>query len=280
MTLFDYLKMDYIQNALIVGVLIALCAGLVGVPLVLKRYSMMGVGLSNVAFAGVGLGAVIGVTDSLIIVLPLTIVVAVLLLTSRNSKVKGDSTIAMISVGALAFGYFLLNTFPVSSNLAGDVCTALFGSTGILALSNLDIWLSVCLAVFVVVFFVVFYNKIFAVTFDPEFVKATGSHAKVYEVAMAIVIAVVVALAMRLVGSLLTAALIIFPALSAMRVFKDFKSVVIASAIIAVVCAFVGMIVCIMWAGTPVGATIVMTNIVVFGGFYATGLVLKPAEEV
>ena len=275
MTLFDYLSMSYVQYAIIVGMLTALCAGLVGVPLVLKRYSMMGMGLSNVAFAGIALGAIIGLVDTIIIVLPLTIIVAVFLLTSRNSKIKADATIAMITVGTLAFGYFLLNTFPVSSNLAGDVCVALFGSTQILALRTADIWVSIGMAILVLVFFVLFYNKIFATSFDPDFVKATGGRAKIYEILIAIVIAIVVALSMRLVGSLLTAALLIFPALSAMRVFKDFRMVVIASAIIAVVCAFIGMIVCIMWPGAPVGATIVMVNILVFMIMYIAGMVVR-----
>jgi zinc transport system permease protein len=274
MTLFDYLSMPFVWYAIIVGMLTALCAGLVGVPLVLKRYSMMGMGLSNVAFAGLAMGAIIGLVDELIIVLPLTILVAVLLLTSCNSKVKGDATIAMIAVGTLAFGYFLLNTFPVSSNLAGDVCSALFGSTQILALRTVDIWVSVTMAVLVIVFFVLFYNKIFATSFDPDFVKATGTKVKIYEILVAVVIAIVVSLSMRLVGPLLTAALIIFPALSAMRVFKDFKMVVIVSAVIAVVCSAFGMITAIMWDGAPVGATIVLANIVVFGVFYVVGFVL------
>jgi len=278
MTLFDYLKMSFVQHALIVGVLTALCAGLVGVPLVLKRYSMMGVGLSNVAFAGVALGAIIGLTNTLFVVLPLTIIVAIVLLTSRNNKIKGDAAIAMISVGTLAFGYFLLNTFPISSNVAGDVCTSLFGSTQILTLTRIDIWLSVIMAVVVILFFIFFYNKIFAVTFDPEFSTATGVRTKTYEILIATVIAIVVALSMRLVGSLLTAALIIFPALSAMRIFKDFKMVVIVSAIIAVGCAFFGMIGSIMW-GTPVGATIVLANIVVFGCFLASSYVIKRSYE-
>ena len=275
MTLFDYLSYSFVQYAIVVGVLTALCAGLVGVPLVLKRYSMMGVGLSNVSFAGVIIGAIIGVSNTLLIVLPLTILVAILLLASnRNSKIKGDAAIAMISVGTLALGYFLMNTFPVSANFAGDVCVALFGNDALVALTTVDIWLSIGMVIMVLLFYIILYNRIFATTFDPDFAKATGLRAKVYEILIATVIAIVVALSMRLVGSLLTAALIIFPALSAMRVLKDFKMVVICSGLIAVVCAFLGMLVSIMW-GTPVGATIVLANIVIFLVMFAVGTVLR-----
>jgi zinc transport system permease protein len=270
-----YLQFPFVQYALIVGVLTALCAALLGVPLVLKRYSFIGDGLSHVAFGGMAIAAVINLTDNLYLIMPLTVVVAVFLL-SRGSraKIKGDAAIAMLSVGALAFGYFLMNTFTVSSNIAGDVCTSLFGSTSILTLTTGDIILCSIMAVLVIAVYIVFYNKIFAVTFDADFMQATGMRSKAYEVLIAVVIAVVISLAMRLVGSLLTSALIVFPALSAMRIFKSFRSAVICSAAISVFCAVFGMLVSILW-GTPVGATIVMTDIAVFALFYVGGMTIR-----
>ncbi|MCL2631006.1 MAG: metal ABC transporter permease [Firmicutes bacterium] len=276
MTLIDYLRLSFVQYALVVSILTALCAALVGVPLVLKRYSLIGSGLSHVAFAGLALSAVINLKAPMFLVIPLTIAVAILLLAfGRNAKVKGDASVAMISIGALALGYFLLNTFPVF-HFTGDIAGALFGdSTQMVTLTTADIWLSVGMAVLVIGFFVFFYNKIFAITFDADFMKATGAKAKMYEILVAVLIAIVVSLSMRLVGSLLTAALIIFPALSAMRLFKDFKKVVICSGIISVICATFGMLSAIVWEGTPVGATIVMANIAIFGVCFGTGLLLK-----
>ncbi|MDR3318826.1 MAG: metal ABC transporter permease, partial [Clostridiales bacterium] len=263
-TLGEYLQFPFVQYALVVGVLTALSASLIGVPLVLKRYSFIGDGLSHVAFGGMAIAAVINLTNDLYFILPVTVAVAVLLLgRGNNTKIKGDAAIAVISVGALAFGYFLLNTFSASANISGDVCSSLFGSVSILTLSYSDVWLCIAMSVAVIGLYLVFYNKIFAVTFDSDFMRATGGKSKAYELLIAVVIAVVVSLAMRLVGSLLTSALIIFPALSAMRIFKSFKSVVICSAVISGLCAALGMLVSILW-GTPVGATIVMADICVF----------------
>ena len=263
-TLISYLQYPFVRNALIVGVLIALCSSLLGVTLVLKRFSFIGDGLSHVAFGGIAIAAVLNITNDMLVVLPVTIISAVLLLrTGQNTKIKGDAAIAMISVGALAFGYLLMNVFSTSSNVSGDVCTTLFGSTSILTLSSWDVWLSVILSVLVVLIFVLLYNKIFAVTFDEDFAVSAGTNANRYNLLIAIIIAVIIVLAMNLVGSLLISALVIFPALSAMRLFKNFKGVTICSAILSVVCALLGMLISIL-AGTPVGSTIVAADVVAF----------------
>jgi zinc transport system permease protein len=268
-----YLQYPMVRYAFIVGILIALCSSLLGVTLVLKRFSFIGDGLSHVAFGAMAIAAVLNFTNETIIVLPVTIVSAILLLrTGANTKVKGDAAIAMISVGALAFGYLLMNIFSSSSNLSGDVCTTLFGSTSILTLTSKDLWLSVALSMGVVLFFVLFYNRLFAVTFDEDFAKATGVKTDMYNLLIAIVIAVIIVLSMKLVGSLLITALVIFPALSAMRVFKDFKKVTIFSAIFSVVCAVVGILVSILW-GTPVGATVVAIDTLGFAICCAVGTV-------
>lgn len=275
-TLSFYLSKPFVVNALIVGVLIALCSSLLGVTLVLKRYSFIGDGLSHVAFGAMAIAAVLGLTNNMPLVLTITVVCAVLLLRmGKNAKIKGDAAVAMISVGALAIGYLLMNIFNTgSSNLSGDVCSTLFGSTSILTLSTFDVWMCVILSVIVVVFFVLFYNRIFSVTFDEAFARATGQKAGLYNLLIAIVIAVIIVISMQLVGSLLISALVIFPALSAMRVFKSFKSVTICAAIVSVVCALIGLFTSIL-AGTPVGSTIVAADIVVFFLFYIIGAVTK-----
>ena len=271
-----YLSRSFVQNALIVGVLIALCSSLLGVTLVLKRYSFIGDGLSHVAFGAMAVAAVMGLTNDMPLVLTVTVVCAVLLLRmGKNAKIKGDAAIAMISVGALAIGYLLMNIFNTgSSNLSGDVCSTLFGSTSILTLSTFDVWMCVILSVLVVLFFVLFYNKIFSVTFVESFARATGQRAGLYNLLIAIVIAVIIVVSMQLVGSLLISALVIFPALSAMRMFKSFKSVTICAAIVSVVCALIGLFTSIL-AGTPVGSTIVAADIVVFAIFSLLGAVTK-----
>ncbi|MDR1093933.1 MAG: metal ABC transporter permease [Clostridiales bacterium] len=275
MSVWEYLQFSFVQNALIVGVLVALCAALIGVPLVLKRYSFIGDGLSHIAFGGMAVAAVINLTNNLYLIMPLTVAAAVSLLTAgQNAKIKGDAAIALISVAALAFGYFLLNTFSVTPNISADVCTSLFGSTSILTLKQSDIFLCIGMSVLVIAVYLVFYNKIFAVTFDAEFMKAAGVKSKAYEILVAAVIGIVVSLSMRLVGSLLTSALVIFPALSAMRVFKNFKAVVLCSAAVSVACALCGILISIVW-GTPVGATIVLTEVVIFGLFCVSGLKFK-----
>ena len=266
-----YMTYSFTKNALIVGVLIALCSSLLGVILVLKRFSFIGDGLSHVAFGAMAIAGILNFTNDMPLILVITILVSILLLAGgRKSLIKGDAAVAMISVGALAMGYLLMNIFANSSNLSGDVCTTLFGSTSILTLSNLDVILSSVLAIAVVLVFVLFYNKIFAVTFDENFSSAVGIKTGLYNVCVAVVVAVIIVLSMNLVGSLLTSALIIFPALSAMRVFKSFKKVTICSAILSVFCSTLGILIAIV-AGTPVGCTIVAVDIAMFLIFFIIG---------
>lgn len=277
MTILDqftsYMNYPFARYALIVGVLISLCSSLLGVTLVLKRFSLIGDGLSHVAFGAMAIAGVLGLTNDMLIIMPITIGSAVLLLcTGQNSKIKGDASVAMISVGALAIGYLLMNIFSSSSNLSGDVCTTLFGSTSILTLTKTEVWACAILSVLVVLAFIFFYNKIFCVTFDESFAQATGTKTKLYNLLIAIIIAVIIVLAMNLVGSLLISALVIFPALSSMRVFKSFKSVTICSALLSVLCSLVGMLISII-AGTPVGSTIVAIDIFVFVIFVVGGKV-------
>lgn len=274
-----YLQYPFVRYALIVGVLIALCSSLLGVTLVLKRYSFIGDGLSHVAFGTTAIAAVLNLTNEMLLVLPVTVISAILLLRAgQNAKIKGDAAIAMISVGALAFGYLIMNLFSASSNLSGDVCSTLFGSTSILTLSRREVWLCAVLSVLVVAIFILFYNKIFAVTFDEDFSTATGTKSSAYNLLIAVIIAVIIVLAMNLVGSLLISALLIFPALSAMRLFKSFKSVTICSGVLSVLCAFLGIIVSIL-AGTPVGSTIVAADVVAFVVCYGWGRIAGGVEK-
>ncbi len=291
-TLQMYLQFNFVQYALIAGTLIALCSSLLGVTLVLKRFSFIGDGLSHVAFGAMAVAGVLqpvmkewqsSLGDSaldqgfsqflrflgdneMLFVLPVTVLCAILLLrTGQNAKIKGDAAIAMISVGALAVGYLLLSLFAASPNLSGDVCTTLFGSTSILTLTTAEVWLCVGLSAAVLVIFLLFYNKIFAVTFDEDFARASGTRAEAYNLLIAVVIAVIIVLAMNLVGSLLISALIIFPAMSAMRLFRSFKAVTICSAILSVTCALLGILISILVPkGTPVGSTIVAVDIAAF----------------
>ena len=271
-----YFQYPFVLYALIVGVLIALCSSLLGVTLVLKRFSFIGDGLSHVAFGATAIAMAMNLSDSFLLVLPVTVLSAILLLrTGQNAKIKGDAAIAMISVGALAVGYLILNFFPPKSgNLAGDVCATLFGSTSILTLGIAEVWLCAVLSVLVIAVFLLFYHKIFTITFDEVFSMATGIRAKTYNLMLAIIIAVVIVLAMNLVGALLISALVIFPALSAMRVFKNFKTVTICSVIVSVVCAVLGILVSIL-AGTPVGSTIVAVDIAGFFIFSLVGFVTR-----
>lgn len=275
MNIFDtlslYFNFPFVRYALIVGVLIALCSSLLGVTLVLKRFSFIGDGLSHVAFGAMAVATVMNLTNNMFLILPVTILSAILLLrTGQNTKIKGDATLAMISVGALALGYLIMNTFSTSANISGDVCSTLFGSTSILTLSRTDVWLCIIMSIIVILVFVLFYHKIFAVTFDETFATATGTKANAYNLLIAVITSIIIVLAMNLVGSLLTSALIIFPSLSAMRVFKSFRSVIICSALISVICAVVGIIVSILQS-TPVGSTIVAIDILVFIVFSITG---------
>ncbi len=259
-----YLQHPLVIRALIVGILIALCSSLLGVTLVLKRYSFIGDGLSHVAFGIMSIATVLNLSNNMIIVLPGTVLCAILLLrTGQNTKIQGDAAIAMVSVGALAFGYLIVNIFSASSNLTGDVCSTLFGATSILTLTDREVWLCVILSVVVLFVFILFYNKIFAVTFDESFAKAVGTKANAYNLLIAVIIAVIIVMAMNLVGSLLISALVIFPALSAMRLYNSFRAVTVCSAILSVICALFGILISIV-AGTPVGSTIVIVDVVVF----------------
>ena len=269
-----YWTYPFVRYALIVGVLIALCSSLLGVTLVLKRFSFIGDGLSHVAFGAMAIAAVLQFTNEMPLVMAVTVLSAVLLLrTGQNTKIKGDAAVAMVSVGALAIGYLLMNLFSASSNLSGDVCVTLFGSTSILTLSQSEVRLCVSLSAAVVAVFLLFYNKIFAVTFDEDFAKAVGTKADLYNLLLAVTTAVVIVLAMNLVGSLLISALVIFPALSAMRVFQSFRAVTVCSAVLSVSCAALGILIAIL-AGTPVGSTIVAVDILAFLLCSAIGRVL------
>ena len=268
-----YWAYPFVRYALAVGVLIALCSSLLGMTLVLKRFSFIGDGLSHVAFGAMAVAAVLGLTDDMPLTLGITIVSAILLLrTGQNTKIKGDAAIAMISVGSLAIGYLLMNLFSTSSNLSGDVCSTLFGSTSILTLTRTEVRLCVVLSVIVAAIFILFYNKIFAVTFDENFAKAVGTKADRYNLLIAVTTAVVIVLAMNLVGSLLISALIIFPALSAMRVYQNFRAVTICSAVLSVCCAALGILISIL-AGTPVGSTIVAVDLAAFLVFSLLGCI-------
>ncbi|WP_314696003.1 metal ABC transporter permease [Mogibacterium timidum] len=266
-----YLSHDFVVYALIVGVSIALCAAMVGVTLVLKRYSFIGDGLSHVAFGAMTIGTILHISSNLYITLPVTVLAAVILLRSnRNSKVMGDAKLAILSVVSLAFGYLLMNVFSTSANVSGDVCTTLFGSTSILTLTSQDVVLCLTISVLVIIAFIFLYNRLFAVTFDEEYTKATGTKTDTYNLIIAIIIAVIIVLGMNLVGSLLISALIIFPALSAMCVFGSFKSVTICSVVISIVAALTGMFISIL-GGTPVGATIVTVDAAMYLVFIIIG---------
>ena len=270
-TLSYYMGFQFVRYAIVAGVLIALCSSLLGVTLVLKRFSFIGDSLSHVAFGAMSIAMILSLTNRMVIILPVTILSAIFLLRSgENANIKGDAALAMISVAALALGYLLINVFAKSANISGDVCSTLFGSTSILTLKASEVWLCVAMSAIVILVFLLFYNKIFAITFDEPFTRATGVDARAYELIIAVVTAVIIVLAMNLVGSLLTSALIVFPALSAMRVFKSFRRVILCSAAVSVFCALFGILVSIL-ASTPVGSTIVAADIVVFLAFCGMG---------
>lgn len=283
-----YLSLDFVRYAFITSVFIALSSSLLGVPLVLRRFSFIGDGLSHVAFFAMAVATALNVilkatnfqiSNTMYVILPITIISAILLLrTSNNTKIKGDQAIAMISVGALSFGYLIMNLFPASGNISQDVCTTLFGASSILTLTFSDVVLSIILSTFVIIIFVVFYNKIFLITFDETFAVATGINANAYNFLIATITAIVIVLAMNLVGSLLVSALIVFPVISSMRIFKTFKSVTIGSAIISVICAFIGLTTSIL-LGSPVGSTIVGIEVIVFIIFYVISF-MKEAKYV
>ena len=276
-TILHYLQYPFVQRALIVGVLIALCSSLLGVTLVLKRFSFIGDGLSHVAFGAMAVAGVAGLSNEMILVLPVTVATAVVLLAAGNKiKITGDASLAMLSVSALGIGYLLMNLFGASGNISGDACTTLFGSTSILTLSETDVLLCAVMSVIVILVFIFCYNRIFAVTFDETFASATGTKAKLYNLLIAVITAIIIVLAMKLVGSLLISALVIFPALSAMRIFRSFRTVVICSAVLSTVCSLSGILVS-MVASTPIGSTIVAIDIVVFLAFSLAGKIFRKA---
>lgn len=259
-----YFSYPFVRYALIVGVLIAVCSSLLGVTLVLKRFSFIGDGLSHVAFGAMAIAAVLKFTNQTVVILPITVICAILLLKGGNSsKIRGDAAIAMLSVGALALGYLLMNIFSPSANVSGDVCSTLFGSTSILTLSRGEVILCAMLSLIVIAMFILLYNKLFAVTFDENFSRATGVNTEAYNMLISVITAVVIVIAMNLVGSLLISALIVFPALSAMQLYKSFFTVSVFSAVFAAVCTALGMIISVL-AGTPVGATVVAVDIAGF----------------
>ncbi len=274
-----YFSFQTVRYALIVGVLISLCSSLFGVTLVLKRFSFIGDGLSHVAFGALAIASVLKMSNGMPLTLAITVLCAILILwAGQNAKIKGDAAVAVVSVGSLAVGYMLLNVFSASGNLAGDVCSTLFGSLSILTLSMSDVILCGVLSFIVIIAFVLLYNRIFSVTFDENFSRATGVRAGLYNLMTAVVVAVIIVLAMNLVGSLLISALIIFPALSSMRVFKSFRSVTVCSAVLAVLSSASGILLSIL-VGTPVGSTIVTVDIAVFILFCVTGAVIKGVKK-
>ncbi len=263
-SLLYYLSFPFVKYAFAVGIMIALCSAVFGVVLVLKRFSFLGDGLSHAAFGSLAVATVLGMSNQLVLVLPVTAALAVFLLKrGQSAKVKGDAALAMVSVGALAAGYMLLNIFPGSGNVSGDVCSTLFGATSILTLDSSDVAVCAIVSGVCLILFAVFYNKIFAVTFDENFADGTGLKSSRYNTLIAIVTSVIIVIAMNLVGSLLISALIVFPALSAMRIFNSFKGTVICSAGIGTVSAALGLILSIL-ASTPVGPSIVVVNIIFF----------------
>ena len=263
--LLRYLEYPFVRYAIVAAMLISLCSALVGVILVLKRYSYIGDGLSHVAFGAMSIALVLGmIQQKMYLVFPITTVAAILILKSgQNKRVQGDAIVGMVSTGALALGYLLMNLFPPTANISGDVCSTLFGSTSILTLSKAEVWLCVIASIIVLIIFVMLYPKIFAVTFDENFSKATGLKADQINLILAVIIAIIVVLAMNLVGSLLISALVIFPALSVMQLFKSFKAVLIGAAVLSEICTVTGMLVAIL-CSTPVGATIVTVDIIAF----------------
>ena len=274
-----FTTLDSAKYALVVAVLIAVCSSLLGVTLVLKRFSFIGDGLSHVAFGAMTLATVLGFVNNTYLTLAITVVCAILLLwTNNNAKIKGDAAIAMISVGALAFGYLVINIGKqfglYTGNTNGDVCSTLFGSATFLTVTIDQAILCGVLSVLVILAYILLYNRIFAVTFDESFANATGTKANRYNLIIAILIAVIIVLAMNLVGSLLISALVIFPALSAMRIFKSFKSVTIFSVILSVFCATFGLVLSSMY-NTPAGSTIVAIDVFSFIICYIIGKIFR-----
>ena len=270
-----YFQFPFVRYALIVGVLISLCSALIGVPLVLKRFSYIGDGMSHVAFGALAIATVLKFSNNLPFILVVTTIISILLLKSgQKKKIGNDASIALISVGSLVVGYLLINLFSDKANVSGDVCSTLFGATSMLTLNSTDVYISLILSAVVIVVFILMYNRIFSVTFDENYSTATGLKTGIYNLVIAVITSVIIVLAMNLVGSLMISALVIIPALSAMRVFRSFKSVTICSVIVSVVCAVLGILVSIL-ASTPVGSTIVAANLICYIIFFIVGKIKK-----
>lgn len=270
-----YFQFPFVRYALIVGVLISLCSALIGVPLVLKRFSYIGDGMSHVAFGALAIATVLKFSNNLPFILVVTTIISILLLKSgQKKKIGNDASIALISVGSLAVGYLLINLFSDKANVSGDVCSTLFGATSMLTLNSTDVYISLILSAVVIVVFIHMYNRIFSVTFDENYSTATGLKTGIYNLVIAVITSVIIVLAMNLVGSLMISALVIIPALSAMRIFRSFKSVTICSVIVSVVCAVLGILVSIL-ASTPVGSTIVAANLICYIIFFIVGKIKK-----
>ncbi len=274
-SLMNYFSYPFVRYAFAVGLLIAFCASLLGVVLVLKRFSFLGDGLSHFAFGIIALASVLKLTDNLLLVLPCTVACAVILLMSgQKAKIKGDAAVAVISMSALALGYLILNVFGTSSNVSGDVCSTLFGSSALLTLKMSDVVICAVLCACALAVFVLFYNRIFSVTFDENFAGATGVNVKASNFVTAVIAAVIIVLAMNLAGSLLASALIVFPALSAMRICKSFKGVTVVSALISVIGTAAGLLLSMLFS-TPAGATIASVYVAVFVIFTLAGALVK-----
>ncbi|MCL2066443.1 MAG: metal ABC transporter permease [Treponema sp.] len=260
--IFEMFSYAFLVRAVVVGALVSICAALLGVSLVLKRYSMIGTGLSNVGFGSLAIATAFNMAP-LSVAIPVVITAAFLLLRlSENSKIKGDAAVALVSTSSLAIGVVIISR---TTGMNTDVCNYLFGS--ILAMSRADVYLSICLSITVMILFILFYHKLFAITFDETFAKAGGIKTGLYNMLIAFLTAITIVLGMRMMGAMLISSLIIFPALSSMRIFRKFKSVTICSAVISILCFFTGVVISYLYA-TPTGASVVMINIIVFVLFW------------
>ena len=254
----EMLSFPFMVRAIIVGSLVAVCSALLGVSLVLKRYSMIGDGLSHVGFGALAIAASMNVAP-LKVSIPVVVIAAFFLLRmSENSKLKGDAAIAMISTGSLAGGVMIIS---MTTGMNTDVCNYLFGS--ILGMTNSDLQLTIMLSIFVIATYIFMYNRIFSVTLDESFTNATGNKGQRYNTVIAILTAIIIVLGMRMMGAMLVSSLIVIPALSSMRIFKSFKTVIISSVFIALICLWIGIIISYVFA-TPTGASIVVCNLIVF----------------
>lgn len=262
--LIEYWDFPFVRYAFFAGILIAISSSLLGVILVLKRYSYIGNSLSNVAFGSMSVATVIGLTNEIYLILPVTIITSVLLLRySEKSRLTADASIAMISVAFLALGYMVMNVFKTGPNVSVDVCTTLFGSLSILTLTKYDVLICTALSILVLMFYILYYKKIFLITFDENYAKSSGLNTNMLNLALSIIIGITISIAIRLVGSLLICALMIFPCVSAMKLFSSFKAVSIFSAISSIFTSGIGLVVSIVY-GFPVGSTIVFMNVLLF----------------